>query len=157
MFSSTATTITAQRRAVVEIVEGLTEEQLRTPVVPSGWTVLGMVQHLAGAFAVWGDWAIRGEQPQIPWRPTPEGPFSSDHTTAEVLGFLEAAGDRWDRTVSEADADAPPRGDMGPELAHLSTDVETIVAHLLEEVARHAGHLDIARELLDGRTGLGPR
>jgi Protein of unknown function (DUF664) len=37
------------------------------------------------------------------------------------------------------------------------TDLRTIMLHMIEEVARHAGHPDAARELLDGRTGLGPR
>jgi Protein of unknown function (DUF664) len=36
-------------------------------------------------------------------------------------------------------------------------DVRWIILHMIEETARHAGHLDIARELMDGRTGLGPR
>jgi Protein of unknown function (DUF664) len=35
--------------------------------------------------------------------------------------------------------------------------VRWVVLHMIEETARHAGHLDIARELIDGRTGLGPR
>ncbi|WP_443079377.1 mycothiol transferase [Streptomyces sp. P5-A9] len=51
-----------------------------------------------------------------------------------------------------------PRGVVTPkpwgdELA----DLRGIILHLVEETARHAGHLDIVRELLDGRTGLGPR
>jgi hypothetical protein len=37
------------------------------------------------------------------------------------------------------------------------TDLRFIGLHMIEETARHAGHLDIARELIDGRTGLGPR
>jgi uncharacterized damage-inducible protein DinB len=158
MCRSTAATITAQRAAVLDIIDGLSEEHLRTPVVPSGWTALGLVQHLAGALAVWGDWAIRGEQAHVPWRSSPAGePFTTDHTTAEVRGFFLEAGERFNATVAAASPDDRPRGDMGPEMAHLSTDVATIVAHVLEEVARHAGHLDVARELLDGATGRGER
>jgi hypothetical protein len=36
-------------------------------------------------------------------------------------------------------------------------DVRCVVLHMIEETARHAGHLDIAREMIDGQTGLGPR
>jgi hypothetical protein len=36
-------------------------------------------------------------------------------------------------------------------------DLRRILLHMIEETARHAGHLDIARELIDGKTGLGPR
>ena len=37
------------------------------------------------------------------------------------------------------------------------TTVRGVLLHVIEEIARHAGHLDLARELLDGQTGLGPR
>lgn len=156
MCHATANTLIAHRTAVLEIVDGLTDDQLNTPVVPSGWTALGIVEHLARAMAFWGDWAIRGEQPEVPWRSAP-GPFTSDHPAAEVFAFYRAAGDRWDRTVAEVAWDAAPQGDVGPEMAALATDIGTVVAHVLEEIARHAGHLDIARELLDGATGLGER
>ena len=43
------------------------------------------------------------------------------------------------------------------EIADEVSDLRWIVLHMIEETARHAGHLDIARELIDGRTGLGPR
>jgi len=36
-------------------------------------------------------------------------------------------------------------------------DMRTVVLNMIEEAARHAGHLDVARELIDGRTGLRPR
>jgi hypothetical protein len=52
---------------------------------------------------------------------------------------------------------AAPRGRHGdPEMEEPSSVLE-VVLHMIEETARHAGHLDIARELLDGQTGLGPR
>ncbi|MFC6082118.1 mycothiol transferase [Sphaerisporangium aureirubrum] len=50
---------------------------------------------------------------------------------------------------------APPRGHHPPPLGDEITDLRRIVLHMIEETARHAGHL--ARELLDGKTGLGPR
>jgi len=43
------------------------------------------------------------------------------------------------------------------ELPGEITTVRDVVLHVIEEVARHVGHVDIARELLDGATGLGPR
>ncbi len=53
---------------------------------------------------------------------------------------------------------APPRGRHGdPEMDEPPTVVRWVVLHMIEETARHAGHLDIARELLDGQTGRGPR
>lgn len=153
------TTITAHRAAVLEIVDGLSEEQLRTPVVPSGWTVIGLVEHVGWALTVWGDGAIRGQELVAPWPPgrSEDGTFTTDHPTDEVLAFFVDAGDRLDRTLRETPPDDEPRGEVPPDMADLATDVGTVAAHVLEELARHAGHLDIARELLDGRTGLGPR
>ncbi|WP_327668693.1 MULTISPECIES: DUF664 domain-containing protein [unclassified Streptomyces] len=62
-----------------------------------------------------------------------------------------------DAVIARTPLSAPPQGrhpePMGDELA----DLRGIIMHVIEETARHAGHLDIARELLDGRTGLGPR
>ena len=52
---------------------------------------------------------------------------------------------------------APPRGRHGVPGRDEPLDVRWIVLHMIEETARHAGHLDIARELLDGQTGLGAR
>jgi Protein of unknown function (DUF664) len=49
---------------------------------------------------------------------------------------------------------APPRGRHG---RYEPPNVRWVVLHMIEETARHAGHLDIARELIDGQTGLGPR
>ncbi len=52
---------------------------------------------------------------------------------------------------------SPPRGRAYDAIADQVTDLRWIVLHMIEETARHAGHLDIARELIDGQTGLGPR
>lgn len=52
---------------------------------------------------------------------------------------------------------APPRGRHGDPEMDEPPNVGWVVLHMIEETARHAGHLDIARELIDGQTGLGPR
>jgi hypothetical protein len=62
-----------------------------------------------------------------------------------------------DEVVAAFALDARPPGLDQPGLPTELHDVREVVLHLIEETARHAGHLDIARELLDGRTGLGPR
>jgi hypothetical protein len=53
--------------------------------------------------------------------------------------------------------DSRPAGDVPPDMADEIHTVRDVILHMVEEVARHAGHLDIARELLDGTTALGPR
>jgi hypothetical protein len=52
---------------------------------------------------------------------------------------------------------APPRGRHDDPQMDEPPSVRWVVLHMIEETARHAGHLDIARELIDGQTGLGPR
>ena len=63
---------------------------------------------------------------------------------------------RPDAMLAVTPLSAPPRGRHGdPEME--PPNVRWVVLHMIEETARHAGHLDIARELLDGQIGLGPR
>jgi uncharacterized protein DUF664 len=52
---------------------------------------------------------------------------------------------------------ARPRGKHGDPDMKEPVSVHEVVLHMIEETARHAGHLDIARELMDGQTQLGPR
>lgn len=152
------TILAAQRASVLTIVDGLDEASMRRSVVPSGWTPLGVVEHLAGAEVFWFDVVAAGRPPTMPWPGTgSEGPWVSDHPVAEVLAFYRDQARRSDAALAQLAWDEPPRGFVPPDMPELAVDVATIVLHVIEETARHAGHLDIARELLDGRTGLGPR
>ena len=73
----------------------------------------------------------------------------------ELAKMLAANGSRSSQ-VTATPLSAPPRGRHGdPEME--PPNVRWVVLHMIEETARHAGHLDIARELLDGQTRLGPR
>ena len=63
-----------------------------------------------------------------------------------------------DANIAATPLTAAPAGRHPWEpLASQTTDLRRIMLHMIEETARHAGHLDAARELIDGRTGLGPR
>lgn len=60
--------------------------------------------------------------------------------------------------LQSQDLDAPLRGELGLDWpGEPITDLRWVALHLIEETARHAGHLDAARELIDGATGRGPR
>ena len=74
-----------------------------------------------------------------------------------MIAFYRDQCDRTDAIVADLSLDDRPPGVRRPDLPAQTTDVRDVMFHLLEETARHAGHLDIARELLDGRIGLGPR
>ncbi len=153
--------LAAQRGAVLAIVQGLDEEAWQQPVVPSGWTPAGLVEHLGNAERHWFQGVVAGSDAPLPWdegRPPydPRASFVCDRPSAEVIGYYRDQCARADAVLAVTPLSAPPRGRHGdPEME--PPDVRWVVLHMIEETARHAGHLDVARELIDGRTGLGPR
>ncbi|MEU7873329.1 DinB family protein [Dactylosporangium sp. NPDC049140] len=145
----------AQRASVLAIVDGLDEEQLHTAVVPSGWTPIGLVEHLGYAERYWFQRVFTGTAVPLAWPAEEEAPPHATRRTSEVvLGFYRDQIARANKVLASTPLSAPPQERHGN--AEIP-DLRYIVLHMIEETARHAGHLDIARELLDGRTGLGPR
>ena len=148
--------LVAQRSHVLGVLSGLSEEDLRRPVLPSGWSCLALVRHLAvdderfwirGVAA--GDEAV-GLNDDTGWKPSPDEP-------------AEAVLDLYRREIAAADAalaglslDAQPARWPDYFSGWRLRDVREIILHVITETAVHAGHLDAARELLDGRTWLGP-
>lgn len=154
-----------QRTAVLAIIDGLDESQLRTPVLPSGWTPIGLVRHLIGAEAMWFQWVVLGTQPQVVWDDglddgpyEPGAPFTTGHSSAAVIQQYRRQCEISNEVLRSQRLDAPLRGEHGLDWpGEPITDLRWVALHLIEETARHAGHLDAARELLDGATGRGPR
>ena len=143
------------RRHVLGIVDGLTDEQLRRSVLPSGWSCAGLVNHLAiDVERFWFQAVVRGEhsawealeaQTESAWSPPP-----GEDATA-TLALYEAEIRRADDVISSTElAAAPARwpdffGDFR------LNSLEEVLLHVITETATHAGHLDAARELIDGR------
>ena len=133
-----------QRESMVRKVEGVTEEQARTRLVDSDTTLLWLVRHLDRAERMWVLQRFAGAD---------AGPLDDTVSDADtVAGAVAAYRSTWelvDKTVTGLDlgslAVAP--GPDGP------TSLRWVLLHLLEETARHAGHADILRELIDGSTG----
>ena len=156
--------LAAQRDAVLAIVAGLDEAAWHRSVVPSGWTPAGLVEHLGGAEWHWFQGVVAGVGPQppptdedpLPYDPATAGAFLTDLPSAEIIAFYRDQCAQSDAVLAVTPLSAPPRGRHG-DPDNEPPDVRSVVLHLIEETARHAGHLDIARELLDGQTGLGPR
>jgi uncharacterized damage-inducible protein DinB len=144
--------LAAQRASVLAIVDGLSEEQWRRTIVPSGWTPAGLIEHLGDAERVWFQYVVAGES-------TDEPGDAPTRTVAGALSYYRAciarSDDILDATSLDARPAARPTVDIG--ITDEVITVRDVVLHMIEETARHAGHLDIARELIDGRTGLGPR
>jgi hypothetical protein len=152
----------AQRRSVLAIVEGLDERDMRRPVVLSGWTPLGMIEHLGHAERFWFEQVITGTANPLGDWPGAEAeadddPFATSRPVHVVLAFYREQVMRSVEILASTPIDSRPAGHIPPDMADEIHTVRDIVLHMIEEVARHAGHLDIARELIDGQTGLGPR
>ena len=148
-----------QRDAVLAIVAGLDEEAWHRSVVPSGWTPAGLVEHLGGAEWHWFQGVVSG-QPEPPPGDEDQPPY--DPTAAFVATRPRQRSSPYRDQCANSDAVlAATRFRRGRAACtgpgYEPPDVRWIVLHMIEETARHAGHLDIARELLDGQTGLGSR
>jgi hypothetical protein len=154
-----------QRDAVVAIIEGLDDALLNTAVLPSGWTSIGLVQHLAGAEAMWFQGMVCGTRPPLTWEDgsddppyDPEAPFTSRHSGAAVIEQYRRQCEVSNEILRSRELDAALLGRLGFDWPDEPiTDLRWVVLHMIEETARHAGHLDAARELLDGVPGRGPR
>ncbi|MGI8701599.1 MAG: DinB family protein [Nocardioidaceae bacterium] len=145
----------AQRRHVLAILDGLTEEQLRRPVLPSGWHCLGLVKHLAlSDERYWFRCVVAGE----PLDYFPEGPnadwqVSHDESAEHILELYRDEIRRANAVIATTGADEPPR-QPDPEWASWGMDfpdLRSVMLHVITETAVHAGHLDAVRELIDGR------
>jgi hypothetical protein len=151
-----------QRESVLAIVEGLSEEAWHRSVVPTGWTPAGMVEHLGGAEWHWFQGVVAGKEPELPGDVDDDQPpydlmtvvFTSEATSAEVVTFYRDQCAASEAVLATTPLSAPPRGRHGEDEP---PNVRWIVLHMIEETARHAGHLDLARELLDGEARLGGR
>ena len=136
-------------RAVVRAkVSGLTDEELRTSLVPSGWTPIELVNHLLHVERRWLRWGFEGQALDDPWGDSRDGRWyvSPGQPVEIVLHALDAGGaDTRDLVLSHdlSDLGAPGERWEGAEPPPL----ERVLLHLIQEYARHAGHLDIVREL----------
>ncbi|KKD05682.1 DinB family protein [Streptomyces sp. WM6386] len=147
-----------QRRHVVDILDGLDAQDLRRPVLPSGWHCLGLVQHLTlDVERFWFRAVVAGDQQVIrgltsddeAWKVSPEV------AAVDVLDRYRQEAAFADDVITATPADAAlawwPHDVFGEPHLHTLRDV---LLHVITETACHAGHLDAARELIDGRRWL---
>jgi uncharacterized damage-inducible protein DinB len=132
------------RAAVLRKAEGISDDEARW--TPPGVLIplLGIVNHLTHVEWRWIDGGMRGEQTsrsEEEFRPGPELTL-----TAAVAAYRERA-----RATEAAVRGMPSLAE--PCRRREGTDLRWVLLHLINETARHAGHADAVRELLDGRTG----
>ena len=146
-----------QRATLLRKLEGLDDEQLRRPMVPSGVSLLGLVKHLTDAQHFW---LIRSlgqidEPSPVASDDKDEGGQDPsfrieehDTTDAVVARYLDMCQRSRQVVANAGSLDATVPGPGGAP-----ANLRAILVHMIEETARHNGHADIIRELLDGATG----
>ncbi|MFD4675556.1 DinB family protein [Lentzea sp. NPDC058450] len=146
------------RDSVVGSLEGLSDFDARRPLVPSGTNLLGLVKHLAGIeFGYLGASAGR-PAPLLPW--VEDGSIwqngdmwaKPEESREYLLGLYRAAWKHSDASIAELPLDAPASVAWWPEHRRVTT-FGHLLARVTAETAQHAGHCDVVRELIDGRSG----
>ncbi len=104
-----------QRDSVIAIVDGLSEEAWHTPVVPSGWTPAGLVEHLGGAERHWFQQVVKGSEDDLPWDDglpayDPEAAFTCDRPSADILAYYREQCARSDAVLAGVSVSAAPAG-----------------------------------------------
>jgi uncharacterized damage-inducible protein DinB len=138
------------RDAVVRMSEGLADDRLRAAGVPSGTNLLGLIQHLTGVEVHWFQRVFLGEDGEINKSMTVPAGVSSDDIVAAYRQACESS----DEIVRGCTDLSTLAVGVNPGQEDLKVSLRSIVTHMIEETARHAGHADILREQIDGATGL---
>jgi uncharacterized damage-inducible protein DinB len=147
------------REAVVWKLEGLSDHDVRRPLTATGTNLLGLVKHLAMTESQYlGGVFGRPFPERLPWWDADAEANADKWATAEESrsGILELYRRVWahsDSTIDGLDLDAPGRVPWWPRP---EVTLVNVIAHVLAETNRHAGHADILREQLDGSTGAAP-
>lgn len=147
-------TLDYHRATIKWKLEGLSFEDATRPMTPSDTKLLGIVKHLAYVERWWFQENFLGRECTYPW--SASGDMEADfkifpgESIESIFALYDEECEESRRTVEGASLDdvaAKPRRTGGyPTL-------RWIMMHMIEEVARHNGHADILRELIDGKTG----
>jgi uncharacterized damage-inducible protein DinB len=139
--------LTHLRESAISKVEGLDDAQLRWKPAPTANSLGQIVVHLGYAERLWLRAIFAGEEMDMAWRQhmfeLPAG-WSVD----DVVNFY-----RSETAAADAVLDRATSFDLPSASAFRPTTLRWVVTHMIEETARHVGHMDITRELLDGTTG----
>jgi uncharacterized damage-inducible protein DinB len=144
--------LAAQQRRVLGILDGLDDAALRRPVLPSGWSCAGMVRHLTLMTRFWFVEVMTGAPID---RPQDHDDFHVDPScsASAVLDAYRQETERGLALVHDLPLDTPPA--WWPDGAFGGWRLDNlleVLLHVLVETTCHTGHLDAARELIDGRT-----
>jgi uncharacterized damage-inducible protein DinB len=135
--------------------EGITQENARSAPLPDSplTTISGLVSHLRWVEYSWIETALLGGEDEGPWTeedPDREMHYRLDVPISTLLDEYDAQAARYNQLIADLDLDTPAKKVRkdGPPFT-----LRWILHHLIEETARHNGHIDILREMADGTTG----
>src|SRR5919198_2476623 len=149
------------REALLWKLEGLSEYDVRRPMVPTGTNLLGLVKHVASVEAGYlGDTFGRPFPEPLPWlddgaEPNADMWATAEETREQIVGLYHRVWAHSDATIEALPLDALGRVPWWPPERGEVT-LHRILLHMIAETNRHAGHADIVRELIDGSVGLRP-
>jgi len=146
------------RDALLWKLQGLSEYDIRRPLVPTGTNLLGLIKHVASvASGYFGETFGRPFPEPMPWQDHDAEPNADMWATAEesreqIVDLYHRAWAHADATIDALKWDSVGRVPWWPPGRNEVT-LHRILAHMIAETHRHAGHADIVRELIDGAAG----
>jgi hypothetical protein len=149
------------REALLWKLDGLSEYDVRRPLVPTGTNLLGLVKHTAGTESGYFGFVFDRPFPEpMPWMEEDAEPNSDMWATAEesredIVNLYRRVWAHSDATIEALDLDSPGRVPWWGDRADVT--LRLILVHMIAETNRHCGHADIVRELIDGATGMSDR
>ena len=147
--------LASERGHVLRTVDGLDDDAMRRSIVPSGWTMTQMLNHLAFDDEMfWISAVLGGDERAIAG--LHDGWASEPMSGAEAVTIYKREIARSDEVIANIDLDAPPRWWPPRSVfdAPPMSDGREVLFRVLAETSIHAGHLDIVRELIDGHQNL---
>ncbi|MFD5255182.1 DinB family protein [Streptomyces bobili] len=145
------------REALLWKLDSLSEYDARRPLTATGTNLLGLVKHVATVEArYFGEVFDRPSPEPLPRWQDSDGSdqwAAEDETRDQIIAFYRRTWEHSDATINELPLDAPGHVPWWPEPSP-NTKLFAVMVHVLGESIRHAGHADILREGLDGRTGV---
>jgi hypothetical protein len=151
--------LTRARDELLWKTEGLSEYDVRRPLVPTGTNLLGLVKHVACVAAdYFGSCFERPFGESIPWLADDAEPNADMWVTVEesresVVGLYQRVWAHADATIEALPLDATGTVPWWPEERRHPT-LHRLLVHMIAETDRHAGHADVVRELIDGAAGI---
>jgi hypothetical protein len=140
-------------------LEGLSEYDIRRPMVPTGTNLLGLIKHLAAVeVGYFGDTFGRPFDEPPPWfeddsEPNVDMWATADESRGQIMDLYQRACAHSDATINALPLDAVGHVPWWPDHRSQVT-LHQILVHVIAETHRHAGHADVVRELIDGAVGL---